>query len=112
MSSVYETGYIYKILTNDKEYIGSTNNFILRKSKHVSNCKSKSKKNDTLLYRNMREANGKFFMSIISIHNNITRKDLLELEEENRCLFKTELNMIKCKKTKNKNLSYLEKYSK
>ena len=43
MSSVYETGYIYKILTNDKQYIGSTNNFSLRKSTHVSNCKSKSK---------------------------------------------------------------------
>jgi len=105
LDEVIKIGYVYKIFTNNKEYIGSTTDFSRRKEEHR---KAYSRTNDKsieskLLYKNMREANGKFFMEIISILKNVTVRELRAEEERWRILFfekfsrqSSELNMIKC----------------
>ena len=105
LDKIIEKGYVYKILTNNKEYIGSTNDFQKRKSEHrTAYLRTHDKTIESkLLYKNMREANGKFFMEIVSILRNVTVRELRAEEERYRILYfetfgrqSKQLNSMKC----------------
>ena len=97
LDKVIEVGIVYKLLTNNKQYIGSTTDFIRRKNEHRTQYKSNHPKHvNKLLYKNMREVDGKFFMEIVSMKKNISMRELRAEEERCRILYNAELNMNKC----------------
>ena len=92
--SNYNNTVIYKIYCNDessnKSYIGHSTNFTLRKHLH----KFYSKKNDTTLYKYIRENGGwdNFVIERIEEHPCSSKKEALQRERYFIDLLKPELN--------------------
>ena len=85
-------GYVYQIVCGNETYVGSTHNFMDRRLKHSYNVK----KGKARLYQAMRENDNKWFMSIVSIKEYETDKELRVEEDRVRVQLKATLNMIKC----------------
>lgn len=106
----YDNFVIYKIYQTEIPemiYIGSTNNFSNRKSKHKKNCYNKvSKAYHYPLYKYIRECGGvnTFNIEIIEKYPCKTKGEGLQKEQEYIDLLKPKLNAINAKhKTKTKN---------
>tara|TARA_R110000803_G_scaffold120903_1_gene189007 strand:- start:1154 stop:1420 length:267 start_codon:yes stop_codon:yes gene_type:complete len=85
-------GYVYQIICGNETYVGSTRNFMDRRLKHSYNIR----KGKARLYQAMRENDNKWFMSIVSIKEYETDKELRVEEDRIRVQLKATLNMIKC----------------
>jgi predicted GIY-YIG superfamily endonuclease len=98
----FSKGIIYKIEAIDNKdliYIGSTSNFIKRRSDHKSRCNNpKDQAHNFKLYRMIREHGGwdAFKCEIIKAFPSQNKKELLTEEEKYRKNLNSTLNTIKC----------------
>ena len=98
----FSKGIIYKIEAIDNKdliYIGSTSNFIKRRSDHKSRCNNpKDQAHNFKLYRMIREHGGwdAFKCEIIKAYPSQNKKELLTEEEKYRKNLNSTLNTIKC----------------
>ena len=92
----YSKGVIYKIITLDSVYVGSTTNFRQRKCHHKCCIYNENgDKYNQKLYQKIRE-NGEWNMKPIKKYSCET-KFQLEIEEERvRCELNADLNMVRC----------------
>lgn len=98
----FTKGIIYKIEAIDNKdliYIGSTSNFMKRKSDHKSRCNNpKDQAHNFKLYRMIREHGGwdLFKCEIIKAYPSQNKKELLLEEERYRINLNSTLNSVKC----------------
>jgi len=98
----FTKGIIYKIEAIDNKdliYIGSTSNFIKRRSDHKSRCNNpKDQAHNFKLYRMIREHGGwdNFKCEIIKAYPSQNKKELFIEEEKYRQNLNSTLNSNKC----------------
>lgn len=101
---------IYKIQLNDFIYIGSTQNFTLRKSQHKSNCNNGK---DLLVYRIIRDNGGWECCTMIPVKE-IDVKTIMQariLEEEVRIQYNAQMNSIRAYQTEEQKKDYHKEYA-
>lgn len=89
---------IYKIQIKDYIYIGSTQNFTMRKAAHKNGCNNINRKNGNLfVYRTIRENGGWDCCTMIPVKEIEveTKTQARILEEEVRVEYNAQMNMIR-----------------
>jgi hypothetical protein len=111
----YSKALIYKIEHLEKPelcYVGSTSNFVKRKSNHKNACNDEN--NNTLKYTTMRENGGwEAFKMVVIKEYPCNSKIELEIEEEKcRKELQANLNDRRCHRTEEEKKEYQKEYDK
>ena len=96
----YQDGLIYTIKTDNGIYVGSTCDFVRRKTNHKSSCfNENSEQYNIKLYQNIRENGGEYSMEIYKLFPCNSKEELYIAEEKVRKELNPNLNSIKCFRT-------------
>lgn len=104
---------IYKIQINDYIYIGSTQNFTIRKAAHKKDCNNITRKNGNLLvYRTIRDNGGWDCCTMVPIKevDVETKTQARILEEEVRVEYNAQMNMIRAYRSESIESEYQKEY--
>ena len=92
-ANIYQNGLIYTIKTDNGLYVGSTINFIKRKSKHKNSIYNENVKHyNCKLYKNIRENEGVYSIEIYKLFPCNTNDELRIQEEKIRVELNANLN--------------------
>ncbi len=96
---------IYKIQINDYIYIGSTQNFTLRKADHKRNCNNGK---DVLVYNTIRENGGWQNCTMVPVREVEveTKLQARVIEEEERIKYNAQMNTNRAYLSEEQNLAY------
>ena len=95
------SGVIYKIVTGDDVYVGSTTNYGKRKNEHKKKINNEKTKNYTMkVYETIRANDGEYEINIYEENLSMTKDELREREEEVRLLLGATLNSRRAHQTK------------
>lgn len=96
----YQDALIYTIKTDNGIYVGSTCDFVKRKTNHKSSCfNENSEVYNIKLYQNIRENGGEYSMEIYKLFPCNSKEELYIAEEKVRKELNPNLNSIKCFRT-------------
>jgi predicted GIY-YIG superfamily endonuclease len=109
----YSKGVIYTIKTGDNLYVGSTTDFMRRKSqhKHIIFNENNPMYNSNL-YRKIRENNGLYDIEIYKQFPCNNNKELRIEEEQIKKYLNADLNNNRCYQTLEERREYMYKFSK
>ena len=94
------SGVIYKIVTGNEVYVGSTFNYELRVNDHKSNIYNEKSNNYTMkVYKTIRDNDGEWEISIYEDNLSMTKDELRIREEEVRLLLGATLNSMRAYRT-------------
>ena len=104
---------IYKIQINDYIYIGSTQNFTVRKNKHKKICNNeKEQRHNCLVYKTIRDNGGWDCCTMVPVKEiEVESKTQARiLEEEMRLEYNAQMNMIRAYRSEEEKKEYHKEY--